>query len=59
MTTKLWPGNPQLNMPVVDYDGVIAAWEASLSALQLEYVDLYLIHAPFAFLEGTKAGLAQ
>ena len=46
LTTKLWPGNPAWGDPQKGYDATIAAFEASRSALQLEHVDLYLIHAP-------------
>src|SRR5215475_10349485 len=43
--TKLWNTNhrPQRAKP---------AFEASLKKLQLHYVDLYLIHTPFAFQPG-------
>jgi 2,5-diketo-D-gluconate reductase A len=46
VTTKLWPGNADWGDPPKGYDETIAAFEASLSALGLDYVDLYLIHAP-------------
>ena len=46
VTTKLWPGNPAWGDPPKGYDETIAAFEASLAALGLDYVDLYLIHAP-------------
>ncbi|SPZ85765.1 Uncharacterized oxidoreductase MSMEG_2408 [Sphingobacterium multivorum] len=39
ITTKLW--NTERG-----YDKTIAAFEKSLSALQLDYLDLYLIHWP-------------
>ena len=42
-----------------DFDGVVQCAEASVKALGLAYVDLYLIHAPFAFAQSTDAGLAQ
>jgi 2,5-diketo-D-gluconate reductase A len=48
VTTKLWPGNPAWGHGVKDRAQTIAALEASLSKLKLDYVDLYLIHAPFA-----------
>src|SRR5436305_10957222 len=45
--TKLWNTNhrPQRVKP---------AFEASLKRLQLDYVDLYLIHTPFAFQPGDE-----
>lgn len=46
VTTKVWPGNAAWGDPPKTYERTIAAFEASLSALALEYVDLYLIHAP-------------
>jgi 2,5-diketo-D-gluconate reductase A len=48
VTTKLWPGNPAWGHPVKTPAETVAALSASLDRLQLEYVDLYLIHAPFA-----------
>ncbi len=46
VTTKLWPGNAAWGDPPKGYDATIAAFEASRAALGLDYVDLYLIHAP-------------
>ena len=46
MTTKLWPGNAAWGQAPKGYDETIAAFEASLAALGLDYVDLYLIHSP-------------
>src|SRR5580658_8237197 len=45
IATKLWNNNhrPECVKP---------AFEASLAKLQLDYVDLYLIHTPFAFQPG-------
>jgi alcohol dehydrogenase (NADP+) len=45
ITTKLWNNNhrPERVQP---------AFEASCKRLQLEYLDLYLIHTPYAFLSG-------
>ena len=43
----------------MDFDGVLVAGAESVRLLQLDHVDLYLIHAPFAFAEGVEAGLAQ
>src|SRR3954467_4025762 len=45
--TKLWNNN---HRP----DRVKPAFEASLRRLQLDYVDLYLIHTPFAFQPGDE-----
>jgi alcohol dehydrogenase (NADP+) len=45
ITTKLWNSN---HRP----DRVEPAFEASLARLQLNYLDLYLIHTPFAFQPG-------
>src|ERR1700693_3433203 len=47
VATKLWNNNhrPQRVKP---------AFEASLKRLQLDYVDLYLIHTPFAFPPGDE-----
>jgi aldehyde reductase len=45
ITTKLWNNNhrPERVQP---------AFEASLARLQMDYVDLYLMHTPFAFQPG-------
>jgi len=48
VTTKLWPGNPAWGMEAKTYQATLESCEASLERLQLSYVDLYLIHAPFA-----------
>ena len=47
VTTKLWNTN---HRP----ERVEPAFEASLSRLQLSYLDLYLIHTPFAFHPGDE-----
>src|SRR3954468_2580345 len=47
VATKLWNNN---HRP----ERVIPAFEASLEKLQLDYVDLYLIHTPFAFQPGDE-----
>jgi len=48
VTTKLWPGNPAWGMKTKNYQDTIDSCNASLERLQLDFVDLYLIHAPFA-----------
>jgi alcohol dehydrogenase (NADP+) len=47
VTTKLWNNN---HRP----DRVKPAFEASLDRLRLSYLDLYLIHTPFAFQPGDE-----
>src|ERR1700732_4052410 len=47
IATKLWNNN---HRP----ERVKPAFEASLKKLQVEYVDLYLIHTPFAFQPGDE-----
>src|SRR5271167_3863555 len=47
IATKLWNNN---HRP----ERVKPAFEASLKRLQVEYVDLYLIHTPFAFQPGDE-----
>src|SRR4051812_41612210 len=47
VATKLWNNN---HRP----ERVKPAFEASLKRLQLDYVDLYLIHTPFAFRPGDE-----
>ncbi|MCV2868719.1 aldo/keto reductase [Defluviimonas sp. WL0002] len=46
VTTKLWPGNSAWGEAPKGYEETISAFEVSLAALGLDYVDLYLIHAP-------------
>ncbi len=48
VTTKLWPGNPAWGMEVKNHEAILESCEASLERLRLDFVDLYLIHAPFA-----------
>jgi diketogulonate reductase-like aldo/keto reductase len=47
VTTKLWNNNHRL-------ERVKPAFEASRRRLQLDYVDCYLIHTPFAFQPGDE-----
>src|SRR6516165_3762254 len=47
IATKLWNNNHRS-------ERVKPAFEASLKRLQLDYVDLYLIHTPFAFQPGEE-----
>ena len=47
IATKLWNNNHRPKR-------VKPAFEASLKKLQLDYVDLYLIHTPFAFQPGAE-----
>lgn len=48
ITTKVWPGNAAWGQQLKTRDSVVAACEQSLQRLGTAYVDLYLIHAPFA-----------
>ena len=48
VTTKVFPGNEAWGRPVKTYQSIIDSLDQSLARLQLEYIDLYLIHAPFA-----------
>ncbi|RPG99643.1 MAG: aldo/keto reductase [Candidatus Pelagibacter sp. TMED118] len=48
ITTKMWPGMSKQDEPYQTFDGAIKACEQSLKSLQLDEIDLYLIHNPFA-----------
>lgn len=47
VTTKLWPGNAAWGQTPKTTATTIASLHESLARLQLDFVDLYLIHAPF------------
>lgn len=47
VTTKLWPGNAAWGQTPKTTATTIAALHESLEKLGLDYVDLYLVHAPF------------
>jgi 2,5-diketo-D-gluconate reductase A len=47
VTTKLWPGNEAWGQSAKVYDTTMKSLQASLTNLKLDYIDLYLIHAPF------------
>ena len=46
ITTKLWPGGLIKLDRVRDYKDTLKSFEKSLMRLNLEYIDLYLIHSP-------------
>ena len=47
VTTKLWPGNPAWGQPAKTTASTVTSLNESVERLGLDYVDLYLIHAPF------------
>eukprot|EP00636_Phaeomonas_parva_P001251 CAMPEP_0118858428 /NCGR_PEP_ID=MMETSP1163-20130328/5107_1 /TAXON_ID=124430 /ORGANISM="Phaeomonas parva, Strain CCMP2877" /LENGTH=310 /DNA_ID=CAMNT_0006791879 /DNA_START=113 /DNA_END=1045 /DNA_ORIENTATION=+ len=49
--TKMFPGNPAWSVPSKTFEGTLACCRASVEKLGTDYVDLYLIHAPFCLPE--------
>lgn len=47
VTTKLWPGNPAWGETAKTTETTVTSLDESLERLGMDYVDLYLIHAPF------------
>lgn len=52
VTTKLWVQD-------ASYDGAKAAFERSVNKLQLDYLDLYLIHQPFGDVYGAWRAMEE
>ena len=47
ITTKVFPGNEAWGQSPMTYSETLKSIEPSLEKLRVDYVDLYLIHAPF------------
>ena len=47
ITTKVFPGNEAWGQSAMTYSETLQSIEPSLEKLRVDYVDLYLIHAPF------------
>lgn len=52
ITTKLW-------LQDASYEGAKAQFERSLNRLQLDYVDLYLIHQPYGDVHGAWRAMQE
>lgn len=52
VTTKLW-------LQDTSYEGAKAQFERSLNRLQLDYVDLYLIHQPYGDVHGAWRAMEE
>ncbi|CFB68775.1 aldo/keto reductase [Yersinia enterocolitica] len=52
ITTKLW-------LQDANYEGAKAQFERSLNRLQLDYVDLYLIHQPYGDVHGAWRAMEE
>lgn len=52
ITTKLW-------LQDASYEGTKAQFERSLNRLQLEYIDLYLIHQPYGDIHGAWRAMEE
>lgn len=52
VTTKLW-------LQDTSYEGAKAQFERSMNRLQLDYVDLYLIHQPYGDVHGARRAMEE